>query len=183
MGHNSAETYLKILPSFSMTLIIRSWAILIIAAGLNSACTIQDSQQPQAQPQPLPLPQQPSQPRSKVTTYKPSELTKHHQTPQRCKTSTVTRPGAAKETNWALSISPPLYLGVRYNEKIIGATVVTYDELNASVNVSPVTISPDGRTATASCSVNSPGGGHTNAIGRCYIQATVDVKTGDCGAN
>jgi hypothetical protein len=93
-----------------------------------------------------------------------------------CKPTTVSRTGPIDTTNWALTKSPILHLLVGQNEKIQSAYVATQNAINASINISQVTISPNGKSASGQCSVNSPGGGHTNSAGECYIQAMVEVS-------
>jgi hypothetical protein len=94
---------------------------------------------------------------------------------QTCEKRTETREGPIDTTNWLITKNPTLHLDVPDNEKIVHAYVVTQHEINGSVNVSQVTITPDGKHATAICSVNGPGGGHTNSVGECFIRASVEV--------
>jgi hypothetical protein len=61
-------------------------------------------------------------------------------------------------TNYNLTKNPTLHLDVGSNERIVHGYVVTQNEINAAISASPITISADGKHATAICSVGSPGG-------------------------
>jgi hypothetical protein len=103
--------------------------------------------------------------------------------PPPCKRSTVPRSGPMDTTNWQITKNPTLHLDVADNEKIVHAYVVSQNPINGVIHVSNVTIDPDGKHATATCSVDGPGGGHTNSVGECYIQGTVEISSGNCTPN
>jgi hypothetical protein len=86
-------------------------------------------------------------------------------------TRTVLRASDWERTNWSETLNPPLDLQVAYNERIIGGKVETKG--SGVIFVSPVSVSPDGRTAHAQCAAQYD----PHSYGFCRIVVTVDVTT------